>query len=112
MIYWSVGRETASLESMGENIGYQNIDRHRASSKRPRKETAEVVGRRLLEIIVYVKHCRVGVKQDIGDLADTTEIGDWKMPDFKIACAYAAAQNWLVLGNNTLTLAPAGLAAA
>jgi hypothetical protein len=97
---------------MGENISHPNIGRHRIGAKGPRKQAAEVIGRRLLEVLVYVKHCRVGVKLDIGDLAETTEIGDWKMPDFKMACTYAAAQNWLILGPNTLTLAPAGLAAA
>jgi hypothetical protein len=97
---------------MGENISHPNIGRHRIGATGPRKQAAEVIGRRLLEVLVYVKHCRVGVKLDIGDLAETTEVGDWKMPDFKIACTYAAAQNWLILGPNTLTLAPAGLAAA
>jgi hypothetical protein len=25
------------------------------------------------------------------DLAETSEVGDWKMPDFKAACSYAAS---------------------
>jgi hypothetical protein len=97
---------------MGEHVAYHNVERLRGSRTRPRKQTAETMGRRLLEVMVYVKHCRVGVKLDIGDLAETTEVGDWKMPDFRMACTYAAAQNWLVLGDGTLALAPAGLAAA
>ena len=39
-------------------------------------------------------------------------IGDWKMPDFKAACAYAASQGWLIVQDDALTLTTAGLAAA
>ena len=97
---------------MGENIAYQSIERRRNSRKRPRQQTVEAMGRRLLEVVVYVKHSRVGATVDIGELAETTEVGDWMMPDFKAACTYAAAQKWLILGDKSLTLAPAGLAAA
>ena len=48
----------------------------------------------------------------LDDLAETSEIGDWKMPDFKAACAYAASQGWLIVEDDTLTLTTAGLAAA
>jgi hypothetical protein len=34
------------------------------------------------------------------------------MPDFKAACSYAASQGWLIVEDDTLTLAAAGLAAA
>jgi hypothetical protein len=40
------------------------------------------------------------------------EIGDWKMPDFKLACAYAASQDWLIVEDDALTLTTAGLGAA
>ena len=48
---------------------------------------------------------------DLDDLAET-EIGDWKMPQFKAACAYAASQGWLVVEDDTLMLTTAGLGAA
>jgi hypothetical protein len=34
------------------------------------------------------------------------------MPDFKMACTYAASQGWLIVTDGTLTLTTAGLAAA
>jgi hypothetical protein len=49
--------------------------------ERQKKQTAEATGRRLLEIVVYTKHCRVGGKLTLDDL-EVTEIGDWKMPEF------------------------------
>jgi hypothetical protein len=33
------------------------------------------------------------------------------MPNFKAACAYAASQGWLIVEDDKLTLATAGLAA-
>jgi hypothetical protein len=48
----------------------------------------------------------------LDDLVDTSEVGDWKMPDFKAACTYAASQGWLIVGDDTLTLTIAGSAAA
>ena len=48
----------------------------------------------------------------VDDLVETSEIGDWKMPDFRTACAYAASQGWLIVEADTLTLTVAGLAAA
>ena len=77
--------------------------------KRPAKPTAEAIGRRLLEIVVYDKRCRIGGTLTLDDLAETSEIGDWKMPAFKAACAYAAAQGWLIVEDDTLTLTVAGL---
>ena len=71
----------------------------------------EALGRRLLAIIVYDKACRVGSKLSLDDLADTG-IGDWKMPDFKAACSYAASQGRLIVEDDGLTLTTAGLAAA
>jgi len=65
-----------------------------------------------LDIIVYGKTCRIGDKVILDDLAETSEVGDWKMPDFKMACTYAASQGWLVIDGNTLMLTTAGSAAA
>jgi hypothetical protein len=79
--------------------------------ERSRKLAAEATGRRLLEIVVYTKHCRVGGKLTLDDL-EVTEIGDWKMPEFRSACVYAASQGWLVVANDTVTLTTAGMAAA
>jgi hypothetical protein len=44
--------------------------------------------------------------------AAETEIGDWKMPQFRAACSYAVSQGWLIVQDDTLTLTTAGLAAA
>ena len=44
--------------------------------------------------------------------ADPGEIGDLKMPDFKMASTYAACQGWLIVQDDMLTLTTAGLAAA
>jgi hypothetical protein len=65
-----------------------------------------------LAIVVYDKCCRIGATLSLDDLAETSEIGDWKMPDFKQACAYAASQGWLIVDDDALTLTTAGLAAA
>lgn len=69
------------------------------------------MGRRLLEIIVYDRNCRVGSKLTLDDL-EATEIGDWTMPDFRAACGYAGSQGWLIVQDDLLTLSTAGLAAA
>jgi hypothetical protein len=71
-----------------------------------------VLGRRLLEIVVYDKRCRIGTTLTLDDLAETSEIGDWKMPDFRMACTYAVSQGWLIVEDDALTLMTAGLAAA
>ena len=96
---------------MGEHIEHRNTERPRTARKRPSKQTAETIGRKLLEIVVYDRGCRIGGTLSLDDLAET-EIGDWKMPDFKAACAYAASQGWLIVHDDTLTLTTAGLAAA
>jgi len=97
---------------MGENIEQRGLQHARIAPKRPDKRTPETIGRRLLEIVVYRKGCRIGGKLSLDELVDTSEVGDWKMPEFKAACAYAASQGWLVVRDNTLTLTTAGLAAA
>jgi hypothetical protein len=48
----------------------------------------EALGRPMLEIVVNTKHRRVGGQLTLDDL-EVTEIGDWKMPAFKLACVYA-----------------------
>ena len=35
-----------------------------------------------------------------------------QLPDFKMACSYAASQGWLIVEEDGLTLTTAGLAAA
>ena len=47
----------------------------------------------------------------LDDLAET-EIGDWSMPDFRAARAYAASQGWLIVQDDAVTLTRAGLASA
>ena len=96
---------------MGEHIGQQKIDRSRTARKRPAKQTPESIGRRLLQIVVCGKCCRIGGRLTFGDLAETSEIGDWKMPDFKAACAFAVSKGWLIVADDTLTLTTAGLRA-
>jgi hypothetical protein len=96
---------------MGERIEQQGIQRSRIARKLPSKQTVETISRRLLEIVVYDKHCRIGGKLTVDDLSES-EIGDWKMPDFKAACAYAMSQGWLIVEDDVLTLTTAGLAAA
>jgi hypothetical protein len=80
--------------------------------RRPDRPTAEEIGRNLLNIVVYAKGCRIGDKVVLDDLAETSEVGDWMMPDFKMACTYAASQGWLVIDGDTLTLTTAVSAAA
>ena len=110
--YWSVAIQITTVAAMGEHIAQQNIGRGRTRLKRPKEQTAEAIGRRLLDVIVYGKSCRIGDRVVVDDLAETSEVGDWKMPDFKMACTYAASQGWLVIEGNTLTLTTAGSAAA
>jgi hypothetical protein len=96
---------------MGEHTEQRITERPRVARKRPGKQTPEVLGRRLLEIVVYGKCCRIGDTLTLDDLAETP-IGDRKMPDFKMACSNAASQGWLIVENDRLTLTTAGLAAA
>lgn len=97
---------------MGEHIAQQNTGRGRGNRGRLEKQTASAMGRKLLDIIVYGKSCRIGDKLALDELAETSEIGDWKMPEFRLACTYAVSQGWLRIEGETLTLTTAGLAAA
>jgi hypothetical protein len=92
---------------MGEHFEHRDTGRRRTARKAPSKQTAEAIGRRLLEIIVYEKSYRTGGKLSLDDIAET-EIGDWKMLEFKAACSYAASQGWLKVEDDTLTLTTAG----
>ncbi len=94
---------------MGERTGQRITQRPRIARKRL-KQASETIGRRLLEIVVYDKSCRIGGTLTLDDLAET-EIGDWKMPDFRMACAYAVKQGWLIVEDDVLTLTTAGLGA-
>jgi hypothetical protein len=96
---------------MGEHTEQRITDRPRIARKRPGKQTADAIGRRLLEIVVYDKSCRIEGNLTLDDLA-VTEVGEWKMPDFKMACSYAGSQGWLIVVDDALTLTVAGLAAA
>ena len=96
---------------MGEHTEQRITRRNRIARKRPGKQSPETIGRRLLDIVVYDKRCRIGGTLTLDDLTET-EIGDWKMPDFRAACSYAASQGWLIVEDDTLTLTTAGLAAA
>ena len=58
---------------MGEHIERQIIERPRIARKRPGKQTAEAIGRRLLEIVVYGKRCRIGGTLTLDDLAETRD---------------------------------------
>jgi hypothetical protein len=91
---------------MGENI------HQRAAKPRPEPRTAEPIARKLLDVIVYHKGCRIGDKLTLDDLIETTDIGDWKMSVFETARTYAVAQGWLVVEGNSMTLTTAGSAAA
>ena len=97
---------------MGEHAAQQSTGRSRTDRKGQSTRTPQALGRRLLDVLVYAKRCRSGGSVTVDDLVETSEIGDWKMPDFRMACAYAASQGWLVVQDDVLTLTTAGLAAA
>jgi hypothetical protein len=63
----------------------QVTNRPLIARKRPCKQMAEVLGHDCRK-----SPCRIGGKLTVDDLAETSEVGDWKMPDFKAACTYAA----------------------
>jgi hypothetical protein len=97
---------------MGEHTVQRITDRPRVARKRVVRQTPELIARRLLEIVVYDKCCRIGGRLILDDLAETSEVGDWKTPNHRAACAYAASQGWLIVEDDALTLSTAGLAAA
>jgi hypothetical protein len=96
---------------MGEHTEQRMTKRAPMARKRPGKQAPETLGRRRLEIVVYDKQRKIGGSLALDDLAET-EIGDWQMPDFRMACSFGVSQGWLIVGDDTLTLMTAGLAAA
>ena len=89
--YWSVGAATIIDADMGEHTEQRIAGRPRIARRRLVRQTPELIARRLLEIAVYGKRCSIGSTLTLDDLAET-EVGDWKMPDFRMACAYAASR--------------------
>jgi hypothetical protein len=56
--------------AMGEHIAQLSTDRSATGRKRPSKQTPEALGRRLLDILVYAKRCRIGSKLTLDDLVE------------------------------------------
>ena len=97
---------------MGEHAAQPNPDRPRSGRNGSSTPTPHALGRQLLDVLVYAKRCRIGGSVTVDDLVETSESRDWKMPDFRMSCVYAASQGWLVVQDDVLTLTTAGLAAA
>ena len=97
---------------MGEHAAQFSANRSRIGRKGPSTPTPQALGRQLLDVLVYGKRCRSGGSVTVDDLVETSEVGDWKMPDYRTACAYAASHGWLIVQGGVLTLTTAGLAAA
>src|SRR5689334_7797885 len=91
MAYWSVAFATVMHRAMGVHIEQQGAQRPEIARKRPGKQTAEMIGRRLLEIVVYERCCRIGVTLTLDDLVATSEVGVWEEPASKAGRAYAAS---------------------
>jgi hypothetical protein len=96
---------------MRKPVKLRNKQKPQTSRKLPRKHPAENIGRKLLDIIVYNRNSQAGDSLTVDDLVEASEIGNWKMPDFRMAYTYAASQGWLIVENDTLTLTTAGLRA-
>ena len=94
------------------DIEHQKIDRPRIARKRRIKRTPQAMGRRLLEIVVYDKACRIGGTLTLDDLAETPRSVTGRCPTSRPPAAYAASQGWLIVQDDALTLTTAGLAAA
>ena len=62
--------------------------------------------------MVYDQRFRIGRRTLTLDDPGETEVGDWKMPDYRMACAYAVSQGCLIIQDDMLTLTTAGLTAA
>ena len=95
---------------MSENA-YSNVARRKLAKSADAGQPEQALGRRLLEILVYEICCRPGDKVATEQVADS-EIGDWKMPQYKAGCSYAVSQGWLIVEENGLVLTTAGMAAA
>ena len=55
----------------GRTYEQRITERPRIARKRPGKQAPEAMGRRLLEIVVYDKRCRIGGTLTLDDLAET-----------------------------------------
>ena len=95
-----------------------NAQSHLDPSRRNQTSSAEAdyrsqaLARRMLEVLVYELCCRAGDAVRIDEVADTTEVGDWMMPEFKACRDYAVSQGWLIVEEGSLILTNAGMAAA
>ena len=107
-----MNKDSQPDEQVKKNVAHRSIERRRFNTKPPNTQAAEAMARKLLDVVVYRKNCRIGGRLELDDLCDTSEVGDWKMPDFRVACDYAASQGWLIIEGRSLTLTTAGLAAA
>ena len=112
LVYWSVAFSTAKFPWHGRicRTAEYRPSQNQEASRNP--DCRSAMGRKLLDVIVYGRSCRIGGKLSVNDLVEASEVGDWKMPSFKVACTYAASQRWLIVADDTLTLTTAGLAAA
>jgi hypothetical protein len=88
------------------------IMQQRAAEARTEARAPEAIARRLLNVIVYDRSCRVGDKLTLDNLIETTDIGEWKMSAFEAARTHAVAQGWLVIEGDSMRLTIAGSAAA
>ena len=80
-----------------ENIPSSGSPNANGSRTRRRRQSSETAIN-----VAYNKGCRIGGTLTLGDFAETSEIGDWKMPDFRAACAYAVSQGWLIVEDDAL----------
>jgi hypothetical protein len=97
---------------MSENTHPPKRGHYRSAKGHTDARTTATIARKLLDVIVYHKHSRIGDMLTLDDLIETSDIGDWKMSDFEMARNYAAAQGWLIIEGDRLTLTTAGSAAA
>jgi hypothetical protein len=74
------------------------------SHKVPQKQAEAVLGDL---VTLAARHLKKGHKTR----QQTSEVGDWKMPDFKAACSFAVSRGWLVVQGDALALTAAGLRA-
>jgi hypothetical protein len=91
---------------------YVDPSRRNRTSSAEAEQRPQALARRLLETLVYELSRRAGDNVRVDELVDSTEIGDWKMPEFKACCAYAVSQGWLIVEEDSLILTNAGMAAA
>ena len=97
---------------MGEHTEQRITERPRIARKRPGKQTPEAIGRRLLEIVVYDKRCRIGGTLTLDDLAETPRSVTGRCPTSRPPVRTRRSQGWLIVEDDVLTLTTAGLAAA